>query len=207
MLIGIMGPHAVGKTQFLKNNMDWLADNCKYDALVVVLADLESEYHYNAAVDAWYLTKNFLRWKGHKEEKLAEPWLHNMIVDKTTLWIVESGRYFKGMQPTITDSYYHCGGGVRFIVPYSRGVTMVQFLKERCAKHNKELSEYWTPDNCDKESREFTNMIAKCYIPIGVPSYQVMVNENRVEWEIVKGILYSWIIEPIEKWYPYPGRK
>jgi hypothetical protein len=201
MLIGIIGPFGVGKTTFLKNSMDWLSDHCRYN-LTVVLADLESEYHYNVNDNCWDLTKNFKRWKGHREEKMAEPWLEDMIWDSTRLWIVESARYFKGLQPNIIEAHKKWGGGVRFIVAHAKGGTLMQFLRERTASHNKVPSDYWTPETCLRESNEHVNSANNRYIPAGIPCVLQQITEHRVEWEIIKGGLFGWMNATMGEWYP-----
>ena len=179
MILGIYGPFAVGKTYWLKNGMDDLADS-SYGNLTVVLGDLNQEYWLND--DHWVLRENKPRWKGKKEDKL--PWINRMVAAEDRLWIVESARYFGGMQDQFIQSFERYGGGLRFIIPVVEPDTMRQFLIERCKKRNKKFREgYWDDKRLMYESQgRYVNAMEKHYVPIGVKCYVKMVSYDRSEW-------------------------
>ena len=181
MLLGIYGVFAVGKSTFFQKHMDELAD-VVVPELTVVLADYKQEFWLNKAKDCWDLRQHKPRWKGSREDKL--PWIEPMIADHERVWIVESARYFGGLQDHLVDCYRIHRGGLRFIVPITEPDTARKFLVDRCKRRNKVFrEEYWTSDRLIYESNgRYVNVTEHTYIPAGVKCLVRNVSYDRHEW-------------------------
>lgn len=198
MLLGIYGPFAVGKTTFVQNNMDDFADSSRNN-LTVVLGDLNEEYWLDD--DDWILRNCKPRWKGTRDEKV--PWIDHMIGDRKRLWIVESARYFGGLQNPFTRSYVKHQGGLRFVVPITEPDAMRQFLIERCEKRNKQFrKEYWDTKRLTYECQgRYVNAIENHYITIGVKCYIKTISYDRHEWLDVARIIREICSLSPKAWY------
>lgn len=190
MLIGIWGPSAVGKTTWLTNIMDELP-NLNTD-LVVVFGDLAEEYHYLCTEDAWLLQENKLRWQGTREEKLQ--WPVDQLIADDKVWILESMRWFNGLQPLLVDSFIsNSHKGLAMLIPYAQPAVHKKFIKQRCDFRNKKMSPWWTPENCWKESSYRINSVEKYWKPAGVPHHLQEIDSNRRNWNIATDILKTWL--------------
>jgi GTPase SAR1 family protein len=197
-LLGLYGPFAVGKTTFIQRHMDDFADSA-YGDLTVVLGDLKQEYWLNN--DHWILREDKPKWKGTREDKT--PWIDHMIGDKSRLWIVESARYFGGLQDVFIQSYERHSGGLRFVVPITEPDAMKQFLIERCEKRNKEFrKEYWDDKRLAYESQgRYINAMEKHYIPIGVKCHVKTVTYDRREWVKIARVIREICCLSPKAWY------
>lgn len=202
MLLGLYGVFAVGKTTFMKDNMDDFADSINDNLeLTVVLADLQSEYHYNKSMDEWILTDKFERWKGKRGEKLS--WIEPMISDRNRLWIVESARYFGGLHQEFISAFERYGGGLRYIIPITDELSARQFLVDRCEKRNKKFrADYWTKKRLSYEARDrYLNVAKKHYMPAGVKCFIQPIFYEREEWVTVARMMREIIQLSPEAWY------
>lgn len=199
MLIGIWGFHSTGKTYFTQSYMNLLAD-CSAHPLVVVNADVESEYHLEGHV--WMLDRVSKKWKGSKAVKQSPAAL---IADRDKLWIVESGRYFSGLGPTMAEAIRVNGGGMRYVVPQVDSQLAKLFLMGRKRKLGKpwtqELEEYWTPDKLSYEGARWQlNLHSKYLEPLGVPLLTFQLSESRAEWVTqALPVLKQWVAD--KDWY------
>lgn len=203
MLIGVYGVFAVGKTTFFKDNMDDLADMVVdgRSNLVVVLADLADEYHFDKVNNEWYINHHKPIYKGKRDEKMNH--LEAMISDRKTVWIVESARYFSGIHEDVCFYKEQAGGGVRFIMPYCSPATAKQFLIDRCDKCNKTFrAEYWDDKRLAYECKDrYVNMVGRYYQPAGIRCHTFEVSYSRKEWAGVLPILRKWVATEEEGWY------
>lgn len=198
MLLGLYGVFAVGKTTFMQEHMDDFADS-SYNDLTVVLGDLRQEYWLDG--DCWILRENKPRWKGTRKDK--EPHIDKMIGDKNRLWIVESARYFGGLQDRFIHSFRRHGGGLRFVVPVTEPATTKRFLIERCEKRNKTFrEEYWDDKRLVYESQgRYINAMNKHYIPEGVKVYVRTISYDRSEWVKVARLMREICCLSPKAWY------
>lgn len=186
MLIGIWGHSAVGKTTWLKSIMDELPEI--NPNLVVVLGDLAEEYHYDLERDVWVLVENKLRWQGKREEKLM--WPVSDLIGGEKIWVLESMRWFNGLQPLLTSQYTEFNRqGLAMIIPYAQPEVHQAFLQQRCDSRNKQMSPWWTPDNCWKEALYRLNSVDKHWKPAGVPHYVFEIDAERRQWANVTDII------------------
>jgi hypothetical protein len=200
MLIGIYGMFAVGKTTFLMDAKEDLPGIVNND-LTVVFADLGDEYHYEPTDDEWIIYGDSIRWKGKRDEKL--PHIESMIEDRDMLWIVESARYFGGLQDEIIRCVRKHGGGAAFIVPVSDEPTARQFLIDRCNKRNKEFrADYWTERRLNYEAyHRYVNVVNKHYLPAGIKCYVRHISYARNEWESIRELLHGMCRMDERYWY------
>ena len=198
MLLGLYGVFAVGKTTFMQDRMDDFADS-SYGDLTVVLGDLKQEYWLND--DHWILREHKPRWKGTREDKVL--WIDHMIGDKERLWIVESARYFGGLQDQFIHSFRRHGGGLRFIVPVTEPDTTKRFLMERCEKRNKTFrEEYWDDKRLIYESQgRYINAMNNHYIPEGIKVYVQAISYDRHEWVEIARLMREICCLSSKAWY------
>lgn len=202
MLLALYGPHAVGKTTFLDLNKDVFADVVPEGReLSVVLADLADEYRLDKEEDDWVVIHDKPRWKGKRAEK--EDHMRAMIEDRKRLWIVESARYFGGMQDLIIDAHRRCFGGVKFIVFRCAADTARKFMIERCELRGKQYNnKYWTPQKLEYESSgRYVNAVINHYRPARVECFILPVSYDRSEWDMVKGKVKNLIRLKEDWWY------
>lgn len=191
-LIGIWGHSAVGKTTWLKSIMDELP-TINPD-LVIVFGDLAEEYHYKADEDAWLLIENKLRWQGKREEKLQWP-IINMICDYK-VWILESMRWFNGLQELLVEGFkVNHNSGLAMIIPYAQPEVHQSFLQQRCDSRNKQISPWWTPENCWKEATYRINSVEKYWKPSDIPYCMQEIDAERQSWSVVTEYIKTMLCE------------
>lgn len=191
MLVGIWGHSCIGKTTWLKSIMDDLPEICP--ELSVVIADNEQEYHYDPAQDVWRYIVNRVRWKGTKEQKLQWP-IGNLILDRR-VWVLESMRYFNGMQSYMIDAYLSNGrAGLAMILPHTTVDIYREMQRQRCISLNKPMSPWWElEDNLLKEIKYRAGSAKKWWQPNGVPCMVLEIDAERSNWylatDYLKGLL------------------
>jgi hypothetical protein len=203
MLLALYGPFAIGKSTFLDTHMDYFADNLpEWLNLSVVLADYADEYRYMKISDTWQVVHDKPRWKGKKEDKL--PYIADMVRDRKRLWIVESARYFGGLQDIFIEYHNKFCGGVKFMVFRTDLNTARKFMIERCEFRNKTFNEeYWTPQRLAYESMgRYINVVNNSYTPAGVKCDVMPVSYDRREWDMVKGKIRA-ILQWDDTWWYY----
>lgn len=200
MLLGVYGVFAVGKSTFFQNHMDELADVVEPE-MTIVLADYKQEYWLDKRKNRWDLREHKPRWKGSREDKL--PWIEPMIGDKKRLWIVESARYFGGLQDYLVACHRKHYGGLRFIITITDPETARKFLVDRCEKRNKEFqASYWDNKRLMYESYgRYVNVVNSAYNPAGVPCLIRNISEDRHEWIGIQREIEQIISLPVRSWY------
>lgn len=192
MLIGVWGPSALGKTYWLTSCMDELAR--LNNDIVVVLADNSLENHYKAG--AWEKVRNNERWKRTKEEKLSWP-PADLMADKR-VWIIESHRYFGGIQPEFVAGWRaNRGRGLYMLNVWAQPDLMRDMLERRCIANGKEFnSGYWIPERCKYENLRALNSAERWMKPAGVPYENFEIDQERKVW----GYVTQYVAELIQ--YP-----
>lgn len=180
-IIGIWGPSALGKTYWLSSCMDGLAQ--LNNNLVVVLADNSLESHYKAG--AWEKVRNNERWKRTKEEKLSWP-PYELMADQR-VWLIESHRYFGGIQPEFVAAWASNGGrGLYMLNVWAQPDLMRDFLKRRCDAKGKEFnSGYWDYERAKYENLRALNSAEKWLKPAGIPYENFEIDPERRKWNYV----------------------
>lgn len=198
MLLGIFGPHAVGKSTFIENYRDYWPGIVTPKGLVVVPADYEREYLYDPNRDCWVKHTDKPRWKGTREDKISH--MEAMVEDHGVIWIVESARYFSGFQPDIVNFFRKYHGGVRFICITCAPQTMKIFIQERCTKQGKEFrADYWDDKRLAYECRDrYVNQAMNHYLPAGIDVTFVDIDSRRSNWGQVDKMVEVWMTKP---WY------
>lgn len=194
-LIAIWGHSASGKSYWLESIRDELPSI--QPNLVVVLSDYPREYHYRPATNDWSLFTDEYRckWKGTKAEKLQWP-VADMIRDSRT-WVVESSRYFNGMQPYMVEAFRTNGGrGLSIILPWAQPEIHSEFIRQRCISKNKPMSQWWEDlEHCQHEANNRLNSAPKWFEPAGIATRAFEIDYERRNWncvtEYLKEILHG----------------
>lgn len=180
MLLGVYGFTALGKTYFLENNLDRLADVAVYP-ITVVIADNAQEYHLEG--NEWVIESgNKPRWGGKREVKLQWP-PQDLIADRERIWIVDSSRYLRGLGPELVEGIQANTGGMRLILPTCKPAIAKKFLMERKRLQGKELTYYWTDDKFAYEVIRASNFYRNWLQDAGAPVFKFEVDESRSTWE------------------------
>lgn len=182
-LIAIWGHSATGKSYWLESIRDELPSIQSNP--VVVLCDYPREYHYRPDTDDWLFVSNSTRWKGAKPEKLQWPVMDIIVDDK--VWVIESSRYFNGMQQYLVQAFQANGcRGLSMIFPWAQPEVHREFIRQRCLSKNKPMSQWWENlDNCKHEANNRLNSIAKWFVPAGVPCKSFEIDYERRNWNCV----------------------
>lgn len=190
MLIGVWGHSAIGKTTWLESIEDELRQINK--KIVLVYADVQLERR-PVGNTSWVQARR-TRWKGEKEERQE---VIPMMVSDHKIWILESMRWFIGMQPDLTAAYKANGNsGLHMIVTYSQLVTQRLWRLQRCQLLGKDWNTYWDdPAHLKVENNRGLNSIKKHFEPAGVPCKAFEIGEDRAEWAQVTAYLKA-IIQP-----------
>lgn len=184
MLIGLFGPHAVGKTTYLRNSMDALADVTQPD-LRIVLADLRQEFILTPDRQSW-LKKRQVKWQGNAEEREA---LMRFCAEDSAVWIVESAWFFRGMH-TALNSYTQ---QVKFIIPITQPAILKHFLVTRCEEQSKPFrGDHWDdPRLVYESSLRYTNFAGKLNSCIERCIFDM--DAERLAWEQAFERLKGWL--------------
>lgn len=201
MLLGIWGPFAIGKTTHVNSYMARCNGNPAFKNTVFVFADIALEYRMNRFGQFRDAPPDKQRWKGLQSTK--EHFIHDMVADDSTFWVVESARYFTGMFECLVEAHNLCDGGLRFIVPVTDGPTMIKFMQARCVERNKEYrADYWTPERALYESDgRYTNAVEKWFAPNGIPTMIIPIDESRDAFYRMRGCLDTWLKLQPDQWY------
>jgi len=196
-LLGIYGPHAIGKTQ----STDVLVDRLEGTNLpvTVVNADNKRERYWDGSrlVDV----RGTKVWQGRQPEKRAL--LDEIVCDDTHIYVVESARFFGGLHQYIAELYVKYGGGAFFIQPICDAMLFRDNMKARSARANKAYKDdYWTMRKLAYESsKRYTNLSNKYFLPVGLPYETIEVHSDYAEWMTILDYVWSWLIRPLENWY------
>jgi hypothetical protein len=200
MLLGLFGMYATGKTTFLNNFKDDLIDASVHN-LVVVLADIATEYWYEPTDDVWIARYVKPIYKGTQQEKL--PHIDEMVGDRDMLWILESARYFAGLHETCVESAIKHRGGLRFIIPVTTPEVGKRFLMERAKKRNKHFrDDYWTKGKLEYECMyRYINAMKNIHEPVGIWYETFMVDYKRTVWAKIGNVMLEQVALPVDEWY------
>lgn len=187
MLIGIYGPHAVGKTTFIYNSMDALADAIPRP-LQLVCADNPVEFELCG--ETW-VERRRQAWKLDRPAKL--PLIETAMFDKA-IWIVESARFFSGFGPDITG-FIKLGGAAKFIIPTVSPALMRSFIQERCAHNGRAFNEpYWDEARLRYESHDrYVNFIKAHMLPLKIDCAVFEIAADRQAWDKVFNQIVTWL--------------
>lgn len=155
MLFGVIGPHATGKSTYHR----YLAGLYQSGAILprfplqIILAD------NGIVLDS--AGEHKLKWtKALRAEK--EPYIESMLADDTTVYILESARFFGGLMPYVHEKYLKYGGGARFILASVSYARMVDNIRNRCTKAGKTFKEEFWADRASYENRDrYHNQLTK----------------------------------------------
>lgn len=184
-LVCVWGHSALGKSTWLESIRDELPS--LQSNLAVVLCDYPREYHYRPGTNDWLLitVQHRRRWKGVKIEKLQWPIAHIIIDAK--VWVIESSRYFNGMQKYMVEAFQANGcRGLSVIVPWAQPEVHREFIRQRCLSKNKPMSQWWESlENCEHEANNRLNSIPKWFEPVNIPARAFEIDAERRGWACV----------------------
>jgi len=198
MLLGITGPHAVGKTTFmqrLQQRIKKLPTNPALQRVVLVMTDNAIE---------WSTTKSGVHnedWKRTQEHK--QPLLENAIADDGHLYIVETARAFGGMYPVIVRAFQDCHGGARFIIPVTSGVNLGWFMRQRNMINGTDFNTaYWDTHRLNYEAYgRYVNQAHKWFDPVGLIWAEFNLDRQRTLWHEIENTVWRLISMPPKDWY------
>lgn len=183
-LIGIWGHSAIGKTYWLHSIKDELYRI--NPNIVIACADDVTEYHplqlkLSTGSSLAWSPKREQHWKSTKEDRLEV--LPKLVADDK-VWILDSMRWFIGMQTDIVDAFKANGNkGVHMIAVWSQPLVQQEFRLLRCLALGKPWNEYWDDvKNLKVESNRGINSIKKHFAPAGIPSRSFEIGIDRLEW-------------------------
>jgi len=193
MLLGILGPHATGKTTYCKSLADmYRSGNVKsHHNLYVVLADSCIILGNGLDIAAPWT-------QGKKHEK--EPHIEDMVADDTTIYVVESARFFTGQVAYLDTLAKRYSGGVKLIVVSVTYERMIENMRSRCDRRGKVFKEIYWKDAAAYENRDrYINQVTKkCthipWVEFGVPTYDTWY--KTIHPEILRLLQL-----PYEEWY------
>lgn len=184
MLIGIWGHSAIGKTYWLHSVKDEL-----YNAnpnIVIACADDVTEYHpYTSSFTGLgWIARRQQHWKSEKADRLEA--LPRMVKD-SKIWILDSMRWFIGMQPEIVSAFNaNSMSGVHMIVVWSKPDVQREFRRQRTEVLGKPWNTYWDDNaHLKVEANRGLNSIKKHFAPAGIPAASFEISLDRNEWEDV----------------------
>lgn len=187
-LVGIWGHSAIGKSTWLESIQDELRQiNSK---IVLVYADVQLERR--PVGKAGWVQARRTRWKGEKQERQD---VIPMMVSDHKIWILESMRWFIGMQTDLVDAYKANGySGLHMIITYSQLDVQKRWRQERCNLLGKPWNDYWDdPAHLKVENNRGINSIKRHFEPAGIPCRSFHIGYDRAEWsqvtEYLKGLL------------------
>lgn len=189
MIVGIYGPHAVGKTTFLHEYLDALGDATR-KPLRVVCADNPVEWHLSDDCMDWYEYRRHA-WKEDRPAKL--PLMRAGILD-SAVWIVESARFFSGYGPELLG-FVREGGGLKFIIPITHPNILRQFIQERCIKNGQTFNApYWDEARLRYEcSDRYINFVNKHMRPAGIECVVYEIDSTRTAWASIFNQIAEWL--------------
>lgn len=183
-LIGIWGHSAIGKTTWLHSIKDELKEINRN--IIPVFAD-GTPQEYWPFRNGWF-TVNKDHWKGIKDIKVPQV---PRLIASHKIWILESMRWFIGMQPDLTAGFKANGNsGLHMIIVYSKPEVQREWRKQRCELLGKPWNDYWDkPGNLRVENNRGVNSIRKHFQPAGVPCASFEIGYDRKEWAEVTAYL------------------
>lgn len=189
MLIGIYGPHAVGKTTFLLNYLDAFGD-AACGPIHIVRADDAIVYQLSDDGMDWLEHKQ-KAWKADKASKL--PLMEEAMFDHRP-WVVESARFFGGCGPQMVE-YLKAGGHIKFIIPVVEPHQLRAFIQHRCDSNGQEFNAtYWDEARLRYECHDrYVNFVNKIMRPAGVECSVWMVDDERTVWADIFNQIVRWL--------------
>jgi len=194
-LLGIYGPHAVGKT----TAMDRLIDKVEGRPVTIINADnnLERWWNDNSLEEMRHKGRGW--WKGKAEGKRAL--CADLIADDMRLWVLESVRFdtHKG----IAQAYQDYDGGAHVIFLVARWDVFESFMIERNEANGREFNyDYWTQSKLAYEGyARYINQAHKYFDPYGVPYDVIEVSHDRHEWSEIDELIWMQVMKPLDRWY------
>lgn len=197
MLIGIYGPHSIGKTTFMRHLIvEFQALKAAPALLRVTLVQADNELEWSIRDD---LVSNH-RWKDKALPKRRL--VHELIADDTRLYIMESARFFSGMWPEIVAAYKLARGGAQFIIPVASPDDLQYFIQQRCIMNGKPYrSDVWGPKAHYESDFRYSNPMRKWLTPAGIPWSQYVIGRERKTWKQIEVQIWRLIATPPEDWY------
>ena len=193
MLLGVIGPHATGKSTYHRHLAGLYQSGAILPrfALKIILADNGFILHKDG--------EDKVKWtKGLRAEK--EPYIENMVADDTTVYILESARFFGGLMPYVKELFDTYNGGARFVLASVTYERMIENMRGRCDKTGKEFKEEFWADRAQYENRDrYLNQLMKQggnipWIEFDVPTYATW-------YETIHPEILRILQLPYEEWY------
>lgn len=178
-LIGIWGHSAIGKTYWLHSIKDDL--KAINPNIVIACADDVTEYH---PYSGGWIARRQQHWKSEKADRLETI---QRIVKDDKIWILDSMRWFIGMQPHIVNEFNkNCMSGVHMIIVWSQPDVQWEFRYRRIVALGKTWNEYWDDDrHLRVEANRGLNSITKHFEPAHIPNASFEIDLERKNWALV----------------------
>lgn len=182
-LIGIWGHSAIGKTYWLHSIKDDL--KAIQPKIVIACADDVTEYH---PYSKGWIARRQQHWKSTKDDRIQT--IHRIVKDDK-IWIVDSMRWFIGMQPELINAFnMNCMSGLHMIVVWSQPDVQRDFRLKRTVLLGKPWNVYWDDQaHLKVEANRGINSIAKHFEPGHVPWATFEIDAQRKNWAQVTAYL------------------
>lgn len=200
MLLGLYGPHAIGKTTAARQLMTRWAGDTRYSHIRVISPDVCTVYWMERGVwKSEHQSKEV--WKGKSAAKL--PFIMDMVGDDSTLYLVESARYFSGMFEYLVEAHRLAGGGSRYYVVVTQGDILGRQIAARCKEIGKTFrDDYWTPEKLQYEAwGRYESPTEKYLRPAGIHYSISCIDEERRQWPLLKELISRDVLRPVDWWY------
>lgn len=198
-LLGIYGPHAVGKTCAMGRLLQDLEGSGLPVTVICADNNLDRWWDGDRLVEVRHKGRSV--WKGKQPGKRVL--VDNMIADDARTYVVESARFYSGLHQYIAELYVQYGGGVHFIHPVCGAPMFEAIMRARSKRAGKRFKdEYWTPSKLYYESwSRHTNLAAKYFDPVGLPYNTIEVHEDYGEWSDIDNLIWRLVSRWPEEWY------
>jgi tRNA uridine 5-carbamoylmethylation protein Kti12 len=190
MLLALCGTRLVGKTTFLWERKDELANSAQCVFHVTFPDDgLDYQLHGNE----WWAIKGNEWHISSKELRISN--ITAMAADRGQLWVMDATRYLNGLTESIVPIILK-HRGIKFLIVETTPTILRQYLIEAG-----ELDGNWANNQLMSECTKHSNAFINYYRPLKVPGRLVFMNYDRGVWEDVYKVATQWISDPISNWY------
>jgi len=198
-LLGIYGPHAVGKTTAMSRLLDRLSRTPDLP-VSVICADNNLERYWHGSKLREIKHKGRDVWKGKAEGKRAL--CRDCIADDARLYVVESVRFDTHLG--IANGYMEYGGGAHVLFLVASWDTFKQFMLDRNERNGTQFNEeYWTRSKLAYEGyARYVNQASKYLKPAGVPYEVIEMDYDRCQWSDIDNRIWELLTTRFpEEWY------
>jgi len=199
-LLGIYGPHAVGKTSAVDRLLGKLEETDL--PVTCVRADSGLEFKWVGGALEKDSSRREEYWRGKRARKDAL--LDELMADDTRLYVVESARFFSGLQSHIAYLHSIYGGAEFIILTISDVNAFDQFLRDRAANSVRATynADFWMHNKLRGEGyNKYANYLPPVFSNCGLPYHMYDVGSDRNVWYAIDNLIWELVNKPLGDWY------